>query len=483
MRIQRWEKALSAGIHWFLLICTGAFLTSATESQPTISPFQRRLQQQSAPTQAPVYPPRPIFRDDCELLPDTTCSGPDNPLSVCASVRGNGEKFLAHLISYARITEKLGPIQAAAGASSGGISVFLLESVHLNPLVKQCSTNTCCSVQEQSMRISFLLKSMEPVLTYFPGEGFFQQFNGEIQRIRQRVQDVMDAWDSHGAISIQFPFELFLLMLELFDPTRFLASILNPEYIDMIRNDIFTNPFNIVPHLTDITKTFAALDFVNNAQQDTLVYVRPTFFTYAFVLRKLDYLAAFYAGYAPTNLLELGMLLDVCATVDRVLDKTWQEIANEPYSATETCGEKLIQLFQTFSLERSTLIHSSRLTEKPGKNMLVGGNAIFSGDSYDAWVQALKEYKRTPTAAIQFNVSISDVLVGFFGNEETLAMVHERMPILYPVDEYAKRVVGLGNRNWEEALLFTMSEPGFGNGQVVDTTRKLLSTGGWIDGK
>ena len=80
-------------------------------------------------------------------------------LKLCAAIKGNGPRILSHFTSLARITEELGMLDAAAGGSSGSISMFLYESMSMNAAVNKCGDRPC-SASEKAARMALLLKSV-----------------------------------------------------------------------------------------------------------------------------------------------------------------------------------------------------------------------------------------------------------------------------------------------------------------------------------
>ena len=52
----------------------------------------------------------------------------------CLAVRGNGELAPAHWGGFAKLVERMGFPKAMSGGSSASVSLFLFDSVSLNPI-------------------------------------------------------------------------------------------------------------------------------------------------------------------------------------------------------------------------------------------------------------------------------------------------------------------------------------------------------------
>src|SRR5262245_35788064 len=79
----------------------------------------------------------------------------------CLALRGNGESQPAHWGALASLVEKQGLPVMQSGGSSASISLFLLENVAANPLVKNAA-----NAEEQRQRAALLLKSLFGIAGY-----------------------------------------------------------------------------------------------------------------------------------------------------------------------------------------------------------------------------------------------------------------------------------------------------------------------------
>ena len=84
---------------------------------------------------------------------------------MCAAIRGNGELISSHFASLARIIEHYGVLDGAAGGSSASITIFLTESVLMNPLIHNCGGQPC-SDTDSIIRAALLLKSFPGYLAH-----------------------------------------------------------------------------------------------------------------------------------------------------------------------------------------------------------------------------------------------------------------------------------------------------------------------------
>lgn len=296
--------------------------------------------------------------ESCELYNERTCS-PESELSVCVGSRGNGFQMPVHLTGYARITEEIGPISAAAGASSGSITVFYLESVHMNPLIKQCGAS-CCDPDTQKARLSFLLKANETLLRFMFSFEIVILIASEAKTVGMAVGDFVQVLEDEGVVSLDSAAALIELALVLLDPKRFVTGLFSPEYVKMILNDLLTLNFDaLVPHLS-LFSIYGNIDFF-----DLNLFIRPGPIDTT-SRNQFDYLASFLAGYEPADLNGFETLLETCATPEIVFGNRWQSIKEQPFSGNVSCEDKLADLFLRFYSERN-ISSKRRLDDDIGK--------------------------------------------------------------------------------------------------------------------
>ncbi|MFM8314756.1 MAG: hypothetical protein ACKOA8_10760, partial [Deltaproteobacteria bacterium] len=96
---------------------------------------------------------------------DTSFYSPEKP-KLCAALRGNGDKVLAHLSAMAGMVERIGVIDGIAGSSSSTVSMFLYESALMNPLIWDCGGVPCEDAVVRS-RLAFSLKMGDVVVKGF----------------------------------------------------------------------------------------------------------------------------------------------------------------------------------------------------------------------------------------------------------------------------------------------------------------------------
>ena len=80
-------------------------------------------------------------------------------LNTCVALRGNGHYISTHFGGLARILEDQGEIGAMAGGSSSTITMFLHESISLNPLISTSPPETRAA--EKSLLLKSLLGYLE----------------------------------------------------------------------------------------------------------------------------------------------------------------------------------------------------------------------------------------------------------------------------------------------------------------------------------
>lgn len=433
----------------------------------------------ATPTRVPVPPPTPapipLPNDlDCPLLKGTQClNNNDNSNTdrqFCAALRGNGASLGAHFVVLARLVEVLGPVQGLAGGSSGAAVAFGMESIQSHPLVRMCGT-VCCTLEEQVVRISFLLKSVEMV-------GRLASLLGALDWIVNAVPDeLQDVVNSIG--TDDFNGAVIRLGVALSDPASDFVQLVNPELVNLLVKDIFTNQQALIPHILDIVDVVTN-EFASRADTDPLVTVRPFLINYRRFVAKLDIIGSFFAGLEPLNLQNFAYLMDQCARPEIVLGKKWKEIEQHVMDNGQTCRDLYRQLYFDF-IDTRDESHPRRMDDEIGSHgPVIVSTAVLTGDTFDLWKQATIDYVQHPSS-VNFTPNFDDFAMGYFGDKVSLERLETELSNLYPNDFKAKRFLSLGQDTWKEVLFATISEPVLSKGVILDEDKKWVSIGGWND--
>lgn len=395
---------------------------------------------------------------DCET---GKCDGDQRAKpGLCAAVRGNGQLITAHFASLARITEHYGLIDAAAGGSSGSITIFMTESVRKNPNVWSCGDGDCTE-SERAARAGLLLKSfpgylqhlattkeaaaflqLQPLIAKFQNSGIEGLLDSDVEAARQALLELLESED--------------------------IRDLINPEVISLIENS--PDPEF---HIRDIVESAQKLG--NFAVDSDLIFIRPGLISFEALADKLGRAGSFYAGYGPADHPRMAAWLDACA--EPGVGKTWFEVAAMP-AGNSTCGAELNAMigdYRTAFIASQATIHS-RIDDKVGEVMpALISTSVVTGDSVAAWEASRDAYRAgTP---LPLDVAFDDVKFGYFGNTADLATV-ARNGRGY-TDAKTKKFTSLGEVTWREAISYSPAEPGLA--RALELGSGDVSFGGWSD--
>jgi hypothetical protein len=374
---------------------------------------------------------------------------------LCTGVRGNGNRIFAHFGSQAQITGRYGPLEGAAGGSSGSITVFLAESIQANPLIYECGRRPCTPF-ETAARISLQWKTMQALTQTGIGLDF-----AALAELVQTVRDEGILGLLEDPETLQEGIDAFLDLL------RDLGDIVNPELIFLIQNS--PDP---AFHIKDIIE--ATQDGLSFVVKDTLVFVRPGLLNWDQLAKLFGRLGSFYAGYGPYDRAAVRRFLDQCA--EPSLDLDWDETAVLP-AGDSTCGALFISQFDEYR-ERFDLDTSpSRIDDPIGvflPNLATTG--VIVGAGVPKWQQARQDYfDATPTPLIlDFD---SEVAFGYWGQRDDLRVVQNGLQS--EPDLGSQKFRPLGPATWRTILTASPAEPGLSAG--VPLPGGEVSVGGWDD--
>lgn len=395
--------------------------------------------------------------DNCEK-----CDLPDQRAEpkLCAAVRGNGQLITAHFASLARITEHYGLIDAAAGGSSGSITIFITESVRKNPNIWTCG-DAPCNESDRAARAALLLKSFPGYLAHLSTTGEAAAFI-HLQPLLAKVQtsgiEALLSTDIEGARTALTD------ILESED----IRELINPELVDLVRTT--TTPQFHIPDIVEGIKKLG--NFTTDSDR---IFIRPGLISFEALGEKLGRAGSFYAGYGPADDVRMSAWLDSCAKPG--LGKTWFEVAQLP-AGKSTCGGELDSMIQTYRakfIADEANIHS-RIDDKIGEVMpALISTSVVTGDS----VGAFEEARRTYLAGnpVPLAVDFDDVKFGYFGYDaDTKTVAANAMGY---TDAKTNKFLSLGEATWREALSYSPAEPGLS--RALELSSGDVSFGGWSD--
>jgi hypothetical protein len=385
----------------------------------------------------------------------TAFQGFGSTTPVCAGIRGNGPRLWAHFTSLARIVEEFGPIAAAAGGSSGSVTVFLTESIHANPLVRRCGHRRCTPLESRA-RIALLFKAAQGL----QDAGLIEDFI--------TLADVLARIQEEGILALlQGPDPLAgveALLDILSDPA--LQNIINPEVFELL----LSSP-DPVFHAQDLINGWAAA--LSFQVSDPTVFVRPGPINFEAFAQLVDRLASFYAGYEPFDRHGFDAFLSGCAMAGLGVD--WPDIKDVPVGQS-TCGELFSELFEAFRAFR-TDADPSRLDDPIGRYMrALVTTSVLRGDAVDVFNTALEDY--FAALPITFDVDFDDVRFGYWGRQRDLFIAKRVLRRAFP-DAKSDKFSRISRAPWHEILTRSPAEPGLSRAVALPDGR--VSAGGWTD--
>lgn len=381
-----------------------------------------------------------------------------NPGNLCVAMRGNGELISAHFASLARIVEHYGLIAGASGGSSASISLFVTESIQLNPHIRDCN-GTPCSAEETAARAGFLLKSfpgyLQALATTDEATAFLT-----LQPIAQRVQQ-----GDLATLAQTDPIAARDALITIFS-SQDIRDLINPEIVSLLQNSP-NLPFH-VRDIVDGVMSFGKFDATNNR-----ILIRPGLLDFSSLADKLGRAASFYAGYDPVDGAGMQTLLASCAMPGR--GKAWPEVAALPAGGA-TCGALLGQLITSFRDRFVAGGFHTRADDMVGQTLpVLISTSVLTGPAADAWRAARAQYKSG--AEYTLDVNFDDVKFGYWGKQSELDRVGGN-PNKF-TDAKTGKFLSLGEATWREVLALSPAEPGLARGLEIDGM--LISAGGWSD--
>src|SRR5688572_4104212 len=264
--------------------------------------------------------------DKCDDLGDGS-----GDITVCAAVRGNGERIPAHFAALARIVEHYGPPGAIAGGSSGSITSFLYESIASNPGTIECGS-AACGEAARAERIAFLLKSLQgtlEVLAQSPEVQALGHLKGLVAEVKAQGIEELAAEDVAAARQV------LLALLE----SDELAPLINQELLELIAQS--PDP---EMHVRDIAGAIGSIG--SFAAPGALELVRPGVIDFERFADLIGRIASFYSGVGPYDPAGMESLLAACAARSRGM--TWRQTAALPTDQGGTCGERFAALLTAY---------------------------------------------------------------------------------------------------------------------------------------
>jgi len=418
----------------------------------------------------PVAPPSP---------PPSAESDRAHP-RFCAAIQGNGQAIFGHFHSLAHIISYHGLFDAAAGSSSASLTMFLLESMLLNPEITDCRN---CPPMEKAHRVSLMLKSLV---------GFYEMSDTRTET---------DALFNYAKRLKQFEARW------LRDPARHAASFDEFDFANVrnlfgeLYNDRFSELFRKSRdkrfHFEDYQKSFSSGLF---QVDDTKVFVRPSPITFAGLANSIGQIANFYALRRYDNRRQWADWFKACGPLEALKEKTWGEIAYKNFDPEKiedfvkngtkipsACGEKFAALMKTYNAhDHSPHRATDRVEDRVGEHLSTLPITGLIVDSGVGKLQNAKEAYWNAENNIDLNLDYErEYRVGYFGKTSALNSIGKEVEARRErdgdrLDVKTGKFRALPDYKWRMVLETSPAEPSLS--EAVEMERdSLYSIGGWAD--
>lgn len=393
------------------------------------------------------------------------------PPSLCAALRGNGPLITAHFSSMARVVENLGIFDGAAGGSSASITMFIYESMLLNPDLSGCAT--CQDPHVVALRLALLLKSVF---------AYFEVVEGSDEATSlSKLSEIFNGVRTEGLVNLfkKFPTEAprdltalveFKTALETLLTSPDLHALINPEFVDFALHP----PLGLEWYR--LREAYRGIqEFGQFEATDPAIFFRPGIFSFKALARFFGRPANFYAGRGPFyDSGAMKAFLDRCAPESAGLG--WFELTSKD-PACHQMALDMMKSYRTQLVAAQDTISDSRLADPVGAHLHTAVSvAIFEKPEADLLRKVRTSYF-SGTPASRQDV-YSKFRVGYWSSSADQSLIDANKN-QYPDAKTARRMT-LGPVTWEAALTYSPAEPGLSRIQDIEGT-SLASAAGWPD--
>ncbi|MBT9558838.1 MAG: hypothetical protein IV100_22595 [Myxococcales bacterium] len=382
--------------------------------------------------------------------------------TFCVAIRGNGELITAHFAALARLAETFGAFDGVAGGSSGSISAFFTESIHLHPGIKKCGGKACTPLQAGA-RVGLMFKSLYGYLQAMTERdeavavGVLLDVAAKAQA--QGIGTLIEDGNLEGAL------QSLITLLTSAD----VKDLVNDEVLDLLLES--ENPLDYVPLVWSAISTLGAF-----SAESAEIFLRPGLVSFEGFAEKLGRIGSFYAGYGPVDLDNWEAFFDACALPGR--GKPWPEVAGLPDGDGSTCGVRFSEMLAAWREGFIPVEGTSpnRINDPVGKGFRsLAITSVFTGAAAAAFKTAYENYLALATWS--FTPSFDDVRVGYWGADvHTKAVVANALD--FP-DLKSQKAASLGPGSWRLAISMSPAEPGLSRAKALPDGS--ISGGGWPD--
>lgn len=401
----------------------------------------------------------------------THAARPTETPRVCAAIRGNGELIAAHWAALARVIEEEGLLDAGAGGSSASITLFLYESLAMNPQLTTCKAGEVdsCSPRELKLRAALLMKSVFAYLDVLRTDADLQTVFGLVSAAQS------------GSIDLTAPSPELKKQVHDVLTRPGIRALVNPEFMAFITLPGPSLEFRI-------REAAIALQSSGNFKMEgkaSLFRPGPVSFQEAAVRmgRLGDFLAGRGDAYSEKA---MQAFLDRCAPLSA--NRSWSELAAYQIKSgtptAKTCLAEAVGMMTAYRNRTRTPRLPSRLEDPVGGRGADRFQALVSLAVIDnpQAVRTLRQEKKKYWTQVGYQAErpldlYDAVQYGYIGNARDLEKATRKSAYADLKTQKSKAYAGM---NWKEALLRSPAEPGLS--AIMDGPGpQAMSAAGWTD--
>jgi len=414
------------------------------------------------------------------LVSSTSMAAPAG--NYCAAIRGNGELMPAHWGAISSLVEDQGLPSAMAGGSSASITMFLLESLSVNSLLKNKS-ETALMIKSFQGYFEALTQTEEgkSLQSLFADKAAFQL----ILASGGKIDEALKSPASSALLSKH------LESLKVLMASKDLKSLINPDFALYVQRTTMlsqqTDPAVVAVYkyrsgqISHALKNFGKF----NAQTDKTLFFRPGLINFEGLAQNLGKMADFYANYnnnspAGKQIEErIQQFLAACAPGTQNL--SWRQINEQRPVCRQLLGSAVLMYR---AADTGAADRQSRADELVGSHIpAYATTSVLTGEAVEKYSQLYVEYQKNADENFgdQLTMSQDNLKFGYWGQEADLANVASKFSSesLYKNDAKSQKFLSLGSTPWSEVLATSPAEPGLS--RIVAINQQQLSAGGWSD--
>jgi hypothetical protein len=384
----------------------------------------------------------------------------------------------AHWGAMSSLVEEQGLPSAMAGGSSASITMFLLESISLNPLAQ---TNS-----ERALLIKSFQGYLE-ALTQTPEGKAIQALladKGVFQALLATAPKIDEALQNPAAKAL---LQKHLGNLQTLMNSKDIKEIINPEFVLYVQRTAKLSMQQdptvaaVVNYrggqISHAIKNFGKFD----AETDKTLFVRPGLIDFKKLASILGQMGNFYANYnnesgmGPQIEQRMKDFLKACTPETQKL--SWRELNEKHPECRQLLGSAVLMYREAGAGAKS------RVDENVGAHIpAFPTTSVLTGAAVEQFTKLYIDYQTTTDENFgDFSVNPDDLHFGYWGTSEGLAKIEKKFKTVseYKNDKKSQKFMSLGESAWMNVISTSPAEPGLSRIQALSRTQ--LSAGGWSD--